>query len=54
MTQTKYNKYFLENPWGIQLPFSDSDAPKYIGIGQKATGMSPLHRSYVRYINPSG
>ena len=36
MTQTKYKKYFLENPWGIQLPFSEPDAPTYIGIGQEA------------------
>ena len=36
MTQTKFKKYFLESPWGIQLPFSDSDAPPYIGIGQES------------------
>ena len=36
MTQTKYKKYFLEKPWGIQLPFSEPDAPAYIGIGQEA------------------
>jgi hypothetical protein len=36
MTERKYGKYFLERPWGIQLPFSEPDAPKYIGIGQEA------------------
>lgn len=36
MTQKKYKKYFLENPWGIQLPFSEPGSPKYIGIGQEA------------------
>jgi hypothetical protein len=35
MTQSKYKKYFLEKPWGIQLPFSEPGAPTYIGIGQE-------------------
>jgi hypothetical protein len=36
MTQEKFKKYFLEKPWGIQLPFSDPDSPTYVGIGQEA------------------
>ena len=36
MTEKKYGKYFLEKPWGIPLPFSEPDAPRYIGIGQEA------------------
>jgi hypothetical protein len=35
MAKTKYGKYFLKEPWGIQhVP--DPQAPVYIGIGQKA------------------
>jgi hypothetical protein len=35
MTETKYGKYFLKEPWGIIHPGSDPQAPVYIGIGQE-------------------
>ena len=35
MTETKYGKYFLREPWGIIHPGSDPQAPAYIGIGQE-------------------
>jgi hypothetical protein len=35
MTETKYGKYFLENPWGTPRQ-SDPQAPAYIGIGQES------------------
>ena len=36
MTKAKFKKYFLEKPWGKELPFFGPDAPTYIGIGQEA------------------
>ena len=36
MAGTKYDKYFLKEPWGIIHQGTDPDAPEYIGIGQKA------------------
>ena len=36
MTRSKFKKYFLEKPWGKELPFFSPDAPTYIGIGQEA------------------
>jgi hypothetical protein len=36
MTRSKFKKYFLEKPWGKELPFFGPDAPTYIGIGQEA------------------
>jgi hypothetical protein len=36
MAQGKYDKYFLKEPWGINLPEADPQAPVYIGIGQKS------------------
>ena len=38
MTETKYGKYFLKEPWGIKHPGTPDDAPKYIGLGQEKTG----------------
>jgi hypothetical protein len=35
VTETKYGKYFLKEPWGIPHQ-PDPEAPVYIGIGQKA------------------
>ncbi len=35
MTDTKYGKYFLKEPWGINHPGTPADAPAYIGIGQE-------------------
>ena len=35
MTETKYGKYFLKEPWGMDRPGTPSDAPVYIGIGQE-------------------
>ncbi len=36
MTETRYGKYFLRQPWGIQHgPNPDPNAPVYIGIGQQ-------------------
>lgn len=35
MTETKYGKYFLKEPWGIIHPGTDTNAPKYIGLGQE-------------------
>ena len=36
MTETKYGKYFLKEPWGIIHPGADPHGPVHIGIGQKA------------------
>ena len=36
MAESKYKKYFLEEPWGIVHPRTDPNGPVYIGIGQKA------------------
>ncbi len=36
MADTRYDKYFLREPWGIIHPGTPPDAPVYIGIGQKA------------------
>ena len=35
MTDTKYGKYFLREPWGIIHPGTDPQAPVYIGLGQE-------------------
>ena len=35
MTQAKYEKYFLREPWGIIHPGTDPQAPTYIGLGQE-------------------
>ena len=35
MSETKYGKYFLKEPWGIIHPGTDPNAPKYIGLGQE-------------------
>jgi len=32
---SKYGKYFLQEPWGVDRPGTPSDAPVYIGIGQE-------------------
>lgn len=34
MAESKYDKYILEEPWGIIHPGTPPDAPVYIGIGQ--------------------
>jgi hypothetical protein len=34
MAETKYDKYFLKEPWGIPSSINP-DGPVYIGIGQK-------------------
>ena len=36
MAKTKYDQYFLKEPWGIIHPGTDPQAPEYIGLGQKA------------------
>jgi len=35
MAESKYNQYFLKEPWGIIHPGTDPGAPVYIGIGQE-------------------
>jgi hypothetical protein len=35
MTETKYEKYFLKEPWGIVHEKMKADGPVYIGMGQK-------------------
>ena len=36
MTNNKYGKYFLREPWGMPTKSSpDPKAPVYIGIGQE-------------------
>ena len=35
MTERKYEKYFLKEPWGIIHPGTPPDAPVYIGLGQE-------------------
>ena len=34
MAKGKYDKYFLKEPWGVDLPGTPPDAPVYIGLGQ--------------------
>ena len=34
MSKTKYDKYFLKEPWGVPKA-DDPGAPVYIGMGQK-------------------
>ena len=35
MSENKYGKYFLKEPWGIIHPGTPPDAPVYIGLGQE-------------------
>jgi hypothetical protein len=35
MSETKYGKYFLKEPWGANRPGTPEDAPVYIGLGQE-------------------
>jgi len=35
MSEGKYDKYFLKEPWGVDLPGTPPDAPVYIGLGQR-------------------
>ena len=56
MADTKYDKYFLKEPWGVNHPGSDPDAPVYIGIGQETPVegwdipftqvLRPIYRAY--------
>ena len=53
---SKYGKYFLREPWGIDRPGTPPDAPLYIGIGQEAPVagwdepltqvLRPIYRAY--------
>ena len=53
---SKYGKYFLKEPWGINHPGTPPDAPLFIGIGQEAPVagwdepltqvLRPIHRAY--------
>jgi hypothetical protein len=35
MSDNRYGKYFLKEPWGIIHPGTPPDAPVYIGLGQE-------------------
>jgi hypothetical protein len=55
MTDTKYGKYFLKEPWGKPRP-NDTQAPLYIGLGQETSVegwdepitqvLRPIYRAY--------
>jgi len=57
MTETKYGKYFLEEPWGIIHPGADPQAPVYIGLGQESPAegwdepltqvLRPIYKPYI-------
>ena len=62
MSENKYAKYFLKEPWGIRYEGTPPEAPSYIGIGQEepvrgwdeplTQVLRPIYRPYLMIDKP--